>query len=134
MDEVARAGDEGGDFGAESLGALPAGVLLLKGGGVEVEGAFFIEAESETGPAGDDDEDGEKAFEEHAAVGDGLGVLFVGALFGGGAGGDEAMEAGDGSAGEGDEEEGEEGGGTGGLGLVEGGDHGGVGGENAGDE
>ena len=134
MDEVAGAGDEGGDFGAESLGALPAGVLLLKGGGAEVEGAFFIEAESETGPAGDDDEDGEKAFEEHAAVGDGLGVLFVGALFGGGAGGDEAVEAGDGSAGEGDEEEGEEGGRAGGLGLVEGGDHGGVGGEDAGDE
>ena len=51
---------------------------------------------------------GQRTLDEHAAVGDGLGVPLVVQLLGGGAGAHQGVEAGDGAAGDGDEQSGED--------------------------
>ena len=60
-------------------------------------------------------DDCQQALDEHAAVADGLRFRFPIQLLGRGAGGDQAMEAGDGAAGDGDEQRGEQEARSGGL-------------------
>ena len=56
------------------------------------------------GGGSDQGEDGQDALDDHGAVADDLGVLLGVDLLGAGAGGDQAVEAGDGAAGDGDEQ------------------------------
>ncbi len=91
------------------------------GGGADDAGGG-VDGEVDTGvedAGGDDGHDGDEAFEQHAAVGDGEGVGFLGDHLGGGAGGDEGVEAADGAAGDGDEAEGEDIAGEDGAGAVD---------------
>lgn len=88
-----EAGGEGGD----TIGKEVDGALIAHGRGVVGEGE---------GGDGYDGDDGEDTFDEHAAVGYGADVVFAVYLFGGGAGGDEGVEAGAGAAGNGNKEEG----------------------------
>ena len=60
------------------------------------------------GAGGDEGKDADERFGEHGSVTDEAGFGLLVDELGGGAGGDQRMEAGDGSAGDGDKEEGEE--------------------------
>ena len=114
LDEVAGPIDEGTDFGGEAAGALPGGVAGVVGVGAGEGCAGFLPVdhfrnpETDTGDAGKDHEHGEESFGEHRAVADELGVGLGLELLRRGAGGDQAVEAGDRAAGDGDEEEGKD--------------------------
>ena len=58
---------------------------------------------------GNQGDDSQNALQQHAAVSDGLCIGFLVQLLGGGAGGNQRMEAGDGAAGDGGEQDGEDG-------------------------